>query len=459
MEFKRKKRFGIVFLVTAFMLVLSACFGDGPKQVGAPSSGAGGGPSSSPASSGSPAVSAEGKDPVELTIHAWYISPSIKATIDLFQQTYPWIKVKQNAAINQYIINNIIAGEKSDIIFLDSGLSQWISGGNDLLEELTPYMEKDERIKNAKVSEGLMDTFKIGDKYYSLPFTDIPMFVVVNKDMLKKYGQEMPSTDWTYDDMLELAKSATDKNANDWGLYGAGWLTDIMTVANGSAANFRLMGENNEKSVADRPETLADLQWMQDLYLKWNVTPTPEQVDKNGIPNDAGAAFVKGNILMIPAADWDLKTLQRAPFEWDVLPFPKGKARQVTMHQVGPMAITKASQHKEEAFLFMSFLYSVEAQKAMIENGSAAWVQSPELDDYYDQVPIWQGKNTEVIKMNAKMGHYTSDSTVINLVDFNNSVRARVDKIMTKGGNFSDIIPYVEEYNKNVAEIRAAIGF
>ena len=464
--------FRLFALLLAAMMISTACFGGGGSSgtdgggggggssggstnPGGGSSGGGSGgsnPSANPADGGP-------RDPVELTIHAWFISPSIQATIDLFMQKYPWITIKHNGSINQYIINNIIAGEDSDIIFLDGGLSQWISGGNDLLVELTPFIENDERIQGAKLNENVLESHMIGDKIYTMPYSDIPMWIAVNKDLLDQYGLEMPGYDWTYDDMLELAKAATDPNSNTWGMYAAtGWFLHTLPVANGHAANFRLMGEGNLENVAYKPEVIADLQWLQDLLLKDNVQPTAKQVSEYGIKSDTGAAFADGNILFAPIADWDLTTLKRAKFEWDILPFPRGREKQVTFRHIGSAAITKASPDKEEAFMFLSFLFSEEAQKVMIENGSAAWVQSPELENYYDQVPIWEGRNTEVVKMSAKMGQYTTDSSVMNLVELEDKVMYRIREIMGKGGNFSDVIPYVEEYNRLAQETRIAMG-
>ena len=457
------RRLHAVIALLAFMLLLSACMGGGSGSGGG--GGGGGGKTDSTNNTNesdadkTPPSGSENRDPVELTIHAWYISPSIQATIDLFQQKYPWITVKHNGSINQYIINNIIAGEDSDIIFLDAGLSPWISGGNDLLEELTPYIEKDERVQNATLVEGVLESQRVGDRIYTMPYTDVPMWIGVNKDLLHQYGLEMPSLDWTYDEMLEMAKVATDPNNNTWGMYGTtGWFLHTLPVANGHAANFYLMGEGNLKSVADTPEVIADLQWLQDLVVKWNVHPNEDQIKEFGLKGDHGAAFADGNILFAPLADWNLTTMKRAQFDWDILPFPRGKKRQVTYRHFGAMAITKASKDKEEAFMFMSFLFSEEAQKVMIENGSAAWVLTPELEKYYDEVPIWEGRNTEVVRMSARMGQYSAGPSIMNLVEYQDSVMARIHPIINKGGNFSDIIPYVEKYNQLAAETRAAIG-
>jgi ABC-type glycerol-3-phosphate transport system substrate-binding protein len=472
---KRLKLARIVAILLAAVLVVSACSSGNSGGGSTDNAGNGNAPSNATSDSNTGAGNQGGNggndpappkpekqpDPVELTIHAWGISESVQAAIDLFTQEYPWITVKHNgSAVNWAFINNIIAGEDSDIVFLDRGLSEWITGGNDLLLELTPFIEKDERIQNAKLNEGMLNSHQLGNgKIYTLPFADIPMWIAVNLELLDQYGLELPSYDWTYDDMLQMAKVATDPNANTWGMYGViGWFFHTLPVANGHAENYRLMSEGNLRSVADTPGVLADLQWLQDLIHKENVHPNKDQIAQFGIKNDNGAAFVDGNILFTAIADWDLPTLANAAFEWDVLPFPRGAVRQVTYRHVGPAAITKASKDPEEAFMFLSFLFSEEAQKAMIENGSAAWVQSPELENYYDQVDIWKGRNTEVVKMSAKMGLYTTDPGVINLTDLQYKINDPLVKMINEGGNFSDIIPFVEEYNKNAAETRKALG-
>lgn len=455
MNLVRRSRLRIISaILLMIMLILTACQGNNGNQ----SDNSGNGQNSD---SGPNSAVNENPDPVELTIHAWMIPDGVQAVIESFQKNYPWITIKHNGTINAFIINNIIAGEKSDIIFIDHGLSQWISGGNDLLEDLTPYIEQDTTIQSADVANGLWESMKVGDRIYSLPYADIPMWIAVNKDMINKYGIEMPPLDWTYNDMLDIAKEATDLNANDWGMYGImDWFLNTLPVANGNAKNFRLMGEGNLRSVADTPGVLADLQWLQDLKLMWNVTPTDQQIRENGIKSDTGVAFIGGNILFAAIADWDLPTLQkRAQFEWDILPFPRGTEEQVTSRHIGLMAMTKASENKEAAFTFMSYLFSEEAQKIMIENGMAAWVRSPELDNYYSEVPIWEGKNRDVVLKSAQMGLMSTDATMLNLKEYGESIMARIVQIMNKGGNFSDIIPYVEKYNRNVEATRAEIGF
>ncbi len=409
---------------------------------------------------GDPEPAPEDREPVELTIHGWFFSPALKATIAAFMEEHPWITIKENTSINQAVINNIIAGEESDLVILDRGLTEWVSNGNDLLEDLTPYIAADERMQNAKMVEGLLESFATGGKTYAVPWTDIPMWIAVNKDLLSKYGMEMPSKDWTYDDLLEMAKKATNKDANDWGMFGlAGDMNNIRAIANGSAGSARLLNEDRTASVAHTPEVLADLQWSQDLIRKWNVQPNPEQIKELGFNADPAVNFVNGNILFITGVDWILPTLQQAPFQWDVLPFPRGTERQITLHQVGPMSMVKASKHKEEAFMFLSYLFSEKAQMLSIDNGSGSWIISPEIDAHYAKTSVWSGKDVEAVKMAAQSCCYWNDMNVMDLGDYVNNVTARVNRIMTEGGDFSEIIPFVEEYNRKAVETRKALGW
>lgn len=455
MKSRKTKLRSSLLTVLTFLLVLTAC------------SGGGGGNSATEKPKDPPMQTEEkkldptpsqpkNKDPVTLKLHTWFVGPN-QALFDKFHEMYPWITIEPVTKINGGIIKNIVAGEESDLVFLDNGLVEWMSG--DLLEDLTPYVQKDERIKNAKTVPGFLEAFQTGGKQYTIPYSDIPMWVVVNKDLLKKSGQEMPSNDWTYDQMLEMAKKATNPSANEWGGIGlSGDLSQIMPIANGNAANYRLMNEDMTQSVANSPGVLADLKWVQELTTKWHIQPTPEEAKSLGFDQDG--AFYKGNFLFMIGADWYLPGLkENTSFEWDVLPMPKGKVTQATVHQAGAIAIPKASKHKEEAFMYISFLFSEEAQKTMIENGSGAFVRTPELDSYYDQVDVWKGKNVEAIKMNGNMPVFSRDPAITEFSYLRDGVLGRITTKLAKGGDFNEIIPFVEKYNTNAAAARKALGW
>ncbi|MFC4600047.1 extracellular solute-binding protein [Cohnella hongkongensis] len=448
-------RYRLAGFVALFALLplLASCLGGSGDAVSPTAS-------SPPASSGSAAPGETpnaDREPVTLTVLTWFVGPN-QALFDKFHEMYPWITIEANTNIDRAVVNNVIAGEKADLVFLDAGLSQWLSG--DLLEELTPYIEKDSRIQDAAMAEGFIEAFQTGGKQWVVPYSDIPMWIVVNKEMLHKYGMEMPGLDWTYDDLLEMAKQATDSAANDWGISGmVDEFTSILAMANGSAANYRYMNEDNSMSLANTPAVLEDLKWSQELTTKWHVRPSELEKERLGMQGDPVEVFLQGNSLFTLGADWYLETLKKADFEWDVLPMPVGKAQQATVHQAGAIGIPKSSSHKEEAFLYISFLFSKEAQKTMIENGSGAWVQDQELYDYYAEVPVWQGKNVDAIRMNSEMCCFSRDPSIADLVTLVDTVNGPLAGMITRGGDFSSRIPAVEAYNLKAAETRKALGW
>ncbi|MDF2652814.1 MAG: hypothetical protein K0Q73_8619 [Paenibacillus sp.] len=456
MKFRKKssRKFAIistVILLLAFLPILAACSGGDSNKPSSPTVSPTG--SASTAATPTPAK----KDPVTLTVLTWNAGPFQKL-FDKFHEKYPWITIQANTKINGGIIKNVIAGDAADLVFLDNGLSEWMSG--DLLEDLTPYIKKDQRIQSAKKVDNLLESFATGGKQWTVPFSDIPMWIIVNKDLMKKYGMTMPKNDWTYDDFLTMAKKATNTAANDWGMIGMGdEFTSILTMANGSADNYRYMNKDSSQSVAHTPAVLEDLKWSQDLSNKWHVQPNNAEAKQLGFAGVAEEAFIKGNFLFMLGADWMLETVQKAKFEWDVLPMPKGKKQQATIHQAGPIAIPKASKHKEEAFLYISFLFDIEAQKTMIETGSSAFVQDPVLENYFGEVPLWKGKNVDALKLSAKMCCFSSDPRTVNLGDLVGKVNGPIAKMILDGGNFSTLIPAIEAYNTKALETRKTLGW
>ncbi len=452
----RTKRYYLVCLIAllALLPVLAAC---SSNNSGGSASSSSSSPTKSTPSESPSDTPVTAPEPVTLTVLTWFVGPN-QALFDKFHEKYPWITIEANTKIDKAVVNNVIAGEKADLVFLDAGLSQWLSG--DLLEDLAPYIQKDVRIQGTSMAEGFIEAFQTGGKQWVVPYSDIPMWIVVNKEMLHKYGMEMPGNDWTYDELLEMAKQATDPAANDWGISGlVDEFTSILAMANGSAANYRYMSEDNSISLVNTPAVLEDLKWSQELTTKWHVRPSDMEREKLGMQGDSVEVFLQGNSLFTLGADWNLETLKNATFEWDVLPMPVGKAQQATVHQAGAIGIPKASKYKEEAFLYISFLFDLEAQKTMIENGSGAWVQDQILHEYYAEVPMWQGKNVDAIRMNSEMCCFSRDPSVADLVTLVDSVNGPVAGMITKGGDFSSRIPAVEAYNLKAAETRKALGW
>lgn len=109
--------------------------------------------------------------------------------------------------------------------------------------------------------------------------------------------------------------------------------------------------------------------------------------------------------------------------------------------------------------MFISFLYSIEAQKIMLDTGAGPLVAYPVLESYYKNLELWKGKNLDGIIVTEQMCCYSRDTAVIDLGSYSGKVQGAISKMIVEGGNFDSIIPEVEAYNKAAEETRKVLGW
>ena len=346
------------------------------------------------------------KEPVTLNIllYDWMVH-GFQKCIDKFNEKYPWITIEPVRSAGREDLrlidwqNNLQEKGQSADLAITYEYYYWLERG--LLEDLTPYIENDKTMNNPNIVEGTLETFTTGEQTYIVPVILDTYWFYVNKDLLKSLNLEMPSNDWTYDEMFELATKATDVSIHQYGLDNSPPITwyvkSLYSIANGHADHPFFINGDMTESVIDSPEVIADLQRFYDLVNKYQVI-----INDKLIGTFPKQPFFEGKTLFIaaeyaPDPNWT--------FDWDVLPMPRGTKKQATMHQITPMGVLAASQHKEEAFKFISFFYELETQKFLADIGRVPTIKHPELDHYYDEIEHWKGKNVDAIKLSNTIGY------------------------------------------------------
>jgi multiple sugar transport system substrate-binding protein len=460
---KNKRSFAWVLSIVLMMaFVLSACSGgkssnnDGSAS---PSSSTEPPVSGSVAPSESASAPAVDHEPVTLKFISWksYYTP----LYEMFHKKYPWITIEQIPVNSKPVMEKIAAlnaaGTPADVTEIDdSGLYAFQQGG--LLEDLTPYIDKDPTMQSVTLPTGFFDSWAINGKKYAVPFVDVPMWILVNKDLLAKNGLEMPPNDWTYDDFREYAKKMTNPDAGEYGLTTQPeWqmrLISTKAVADGHADNLWYMNADLTQSRMGEPDVINDIKWLSEFVTKDGSMLNDAQAAEQG---DLVKQFVNGKTGFAVGGDWILPTLKaKASFEWDVLPFPKGKVSQPGYTIAAPLGMLAGSKHKEEAFLWLSFFFTKEVQMWKIDQGSNALIIDPEIDAYYDKTPTWQGKNIEAVRIAKKNAKIMPGLLIPGWAEYDaNNMGNRM--ITGDSPDFSLIAPMVEAWNKKTLELRAAM--
>lgn len=185
---------------------------------------------------------------------------------------------------------------------------------------------------------------------YKLPigFNDVVFYY--NRDMFDAAGVPYPADDWTWQDMLRMARRLTRRDESgrttQYGVMGVGpWLTDVMMMWQNGGELFDKAGH----LVIGKPQYVQDnaqaLQFCADLQLKYKVQPSEAAIET--LPANP---FVAGRVAISADGTWLNNQLRgHQDFRWDIAPPPREK-REATLVFGGSPVIYAKTKHPAEAW-------------------------------------------------------------------------------------------------------------
>ncbi|MCM3749049.1 sugar ABC transporter substrate-binding protein [Paenibacillus pasadenensis] len=387
---KKKLSTMLVSLIMGSSLVLSAC-----SNNSAPANNSGAA-SPQPSASVEPSK-APSSDPVTLRyVRGSAVSENEQKMLDLFTEQNPSIKIQieqaKGGGVNDMLEKAAAlqaAGTPADLIWVQDILP-FVK--DELLVDLTPYMTSDPVLSTAKIPDSSLKALQFNGKQVALPRAENPIIIFVNKDLLAKNGIDMPKNDWTWDDYRNIAKQVTKPDEGEYGI-AYGHFNSIITagvlgVANGSSENLYFMDADWKQSKLTTPEARRDIEWIADLQRVDHSIGAWEVLEKSG------TGWMSGNVAFEIHGVWEGKNRrEKAKFNWDVLPLPKGKVKQIGYNVGTGIGILKASANPDAAAKFLSFMHTMEAQKLGMANGDFPLTEDEELKQALVETPIWKGTN------------------------------------------------------------------
>lgn len=235
--------------------------------------------------------------------------------------------------------------------------------------DLTPYVERDKpTLDITTFFPGVWESFKLNEKLYGIPLAVTPQFLFYNKDMFARNGlQNLPvnwdETFWTWDDMVSYGRKLTVKNAE--GAYtqvalsraGEMQLPDLCWIFGGDWFPPEAYATGKaSKATMTRPENLAAYQALVNYYNSYAAAGPAKGIDP-------GAAFLQEKAAMEWIGAWRVNGFLTANlnWEWRIGPMPLVKTRANT-RWTDPMFISDSTKHPDEAWEFIKFATSDEAQ-------------------------------------------------------------------------------------------------
>ncbi|HEX2195176.1 MAG TPA: sugar ABC transporter substrate-binding protein [Candidatus Limnocylindria bacterium] len=191
-------------------------------------------------------------------------------------------------------------------------------------------------------------------KRYGMPFQLQAIIWAYNKTMFDRFGVKPPTTDWTWNELLEAAQALTRAQEQQWGVLmfnGLEMQWGPLVYSNGQdwiSADFK-------KTLLDQPPAIEAAQFAVDLIHRYRVSPTTEE------RTQYRPGLTAGNIGMAVTGAGLAATIrtQNPAFELDYFPTPIAPRtrRRVAMVSDQPhWAMSSAKDRPEEATQLLLFL-------------------------------------------------------------------------------------------------------
>lgn len=176
-----------------------------------------------------------------------------------------------------------------------------------------------------------------------------------NRDLFEASGADLPTPEWTIDDLTEAAKAITNP-PETWGFRASGTgqehIPNYLRMFGGD-----LLSSDGTRCLLNEEGSIAALRWLYDLQFV-------EQVDPCTCGDQSRENFVAGQVGMFNTTPGLVAEFQKVPdwsFTWDAMVVPAGptglRGSQVS---AGAFGITGNSKHPSEAFQVLDFFSTLE---------------------------------------------------------------------------------------------------
>jgi fructooligosaccharide transport system substrate-binding protein len=287
------------------------------------------------------------------------------AIIEAFEEKYPNIKVNVRLSTWGEFKKSLpimwSSDNVADVVLTDGpDIQEYAYYGALLpLDDLFPESELE------KYSPGVVEAVTYKGSIYGAPYLDNALAFYCNKDMFEAAGIEAPITledAWTFDEWLVniqqvVAVAEEEQGRKIWGLvginnppFGSYWTMWIPRSAGekGSPTFMGISEDGTELSgYLDTPESLAVLQFYQDLFQVHKLMPTADIPDAFETGQSACRMHVVSGGLVFQRDYPDLN--------WFVMPLPYFVTPLTHTGGFAP-SVSARSAHPEEAKTFLRFL-------------------------------------------------------------------------------------------------------
>lgn len=290
----------------------------------------------------------------------------------------------------------IASSTAPDVTMLERAYVQMFAD-SEVLENMKPFLESSEGLKEEDFTEGLMGHSYFNDQLVSLPLNRSTPILHVNKSMLDEAGLKVPTT---WEELKKTANALVKKEGSEYKRYGVTMPYDTWyPIAMISQSNGKFFNDDGSSvDFVDNGVGLKVFQYLKDLQSTGALYYPPAQ-DSGNIVN---SMFTDGKVGMLYQSTGSIGGLSSAvDFDYVTAFLPQNE-KFATPTGGANIAMLSGSQNKEAAWEFIRWVASdpegglkfvlqsgyLPFTKPMVESAEMKelWAKEPNRKVAYDQL-------------------------------------------------------------------------
>lgn len=280
----------------------------------------------------------------------------IDKAVKRFESEHPGVKVHYYSGIrkedySEWFSRQLLQGKEPDVfMIIGEDFNKFAELG--VMKDLGPIMNRDSEFDTGAFYSPSLMSGRYKEQQFALPYETVPTLMFVNKTLLNSRGIDVPSNDWTWQDMYDICNKVTidtdlDGNLDMFGAFNYSWME--AALSNGAA----LFDENGSESYFTDDRFVESIRFMKNLNdLNQNQRVTKDDFDS-------------GNVAFMPLPFTEYRTYKTYPykikkytkFQWDCITLPAGPSGDNTSDvRTLLMGISENTNNEELAWEFLKLL-------------------------------------------------------------------------------------------------------
>lgn len=277
-----------------------------------------------------------------------------------FEKENPGIKLVIENMPGDYVpkvMLSHIANVVPDVTVLDASSSA-LFVKNGVLEDLTPYLEKDPSFPKSQFYDNTLQAGAYQGKQYSIPVDFTPMVMYYNKDLFDQAHVPYPHNGWSFEEFQDTCAALANggKKAFVLSTWMPGW---VMWLWNHGGAALDAAG-TRATGTLDSPQNAETIEYLKSLVYN-GYAPKLSEVAATGVD-----PFENGDVAMAVNGHWALVTYKSSKkIDWKrlgIVSMPTQLASPTTVYYASGLGIGAGCKHPDAAWKFIKHFTSYKNQ-------------------------------------------------------------------------------------------------